>query len=457
MTASTMQPYTAQHTGSLTLQQAQEQYNALVEFTRSVLKDGLDYGKVPGVSKPSLLKPGAEKLASLYRLRPSFELVTCREDWDSGFFYYHYRCKLTRDGEFMGEAEGSCNTKEKKYRYRNAERVCPNCGKPTIIKGKADYGGGYICFAKKGGCGAKFKDGAPEIEAQEVGQVENPDIYDAVNTVQKMAQKRALVAAVLITTGASEFFTQDVEDLQTVNVEYAAAPVVTQEAKASSSPQQPQEAPSEVQQESKPTEDPESARRRLYGPKLGNRRNALKTYGVTEEQVSEELAKLAPWYASDENAENAVAALTNWGMRLKAEHEARLSQSDSQPTTTQGKSGTFHWPPNDVIRETQQLPPHEEPVDAEFTPADETPALIHDGQRKALMGYLKRAKVADTSEARAAFYAFMAPSDIQPGTNTNSLTFAQARGLLEVLGKMDADELAATGQEFNAQFMRGQA
>ena len=33
-----------------------------------------------------------------------------------------------------------------------------------------------------------------------------------VNTIQKMAQKRALVAATLIATSASEFFTQDVED-----------------------------------------------------------------------------------------------------------------------------------------------------------------------------------------------------------------------------------------------------
>ena len=40
----------------------------------------------------------------------------------------------------------------------------------------------------------------------------NPDGADVVNTIQKMAQKRALVAATLIATSASEFFTQDVED-----------------------------------------------------------------------------------------------------------------------------------------------------------------------------------------------------------------------------------------------------
>jgi len=35
---------------------------------------------------------------------------------------------------------------------------CPRCGVVgSIIKGKAEYGGGYLCFKKKGGCGAKFE------------------------------------------------------------------------------------------------------------------------------------------------------------------------------------------------------------------------------------------------------------------------------------------------------------
>ncbi len=39
------------------------------------------------------------------------------------------------------------------------------------------------------------------------------EIFDQINTIQKMAQKRSLVGAVLIATGATEFFTQDLEDL----------------------------------------------------------------------------------------------------------------------------------------------------------------------------------------------------------------------------------------------------
>lgn len=34
---------------------------------------------------------------------------------------------------------------------------CPGCGETkAVIKGKAEYGGGYLCFKKKGGCGAKW-------------------------------------------------------------------------------------------------------------------------------------------------------------------------------------------------------------------------------------------------------------------------------------------------------------
>jgi hypothetical protein len=43
-------------------------------------------------------------------------------------------------------------------------------------------------------------------------RISNPDAADLVNTIQKMAQKRALIAATLIAVSASEFFTQDVED-----------------------------------------------------------------------------------------------------------------------------------------------------------------------------------------------------------------------------------------------------
>jgi len=197
-------------------------HNLLVQATKEVLVEGLDFGKIPGTGdKPTLLKPGAEKLCYLFGLRPTFDVVEAREDWTGGLFYYRYRCTLhDQSGNVLADGEGSCNSREKKYRYRQSERVCPKCGKPTIIKGKDEYGGGWLCYAKKGGCGAKFADNAPEITSQPSGLVENTEPYDLVNTIQKMAQKRALVAAVLVGAGASQFFTQDVEDMSIIDVPF---------------------------------------------------------------------------------------------------------------------------------------------------------------------------------------------------------------------------------------------
>lgn len=40
-----------------------------------------------------------------------------------------------------------------------AAKTCPDCGQVgTIIKGRAEFGGGFVCYKVKGGCGAKFRD-----------------------------------------------------------------------------------------------------------------------------------------------------------------------------------------------------------------------------------------------------------------------------------------------------------
>lgn len=212
-------PHVEQST-ALSVKQAVDQYNALGEFVRSVFKEGLDFGVIPGTgSKPSLYKPGAEKAINFYRYTFELQLATHVEDWVGAttggepFFYYKYKARLLSGGILVAEAEGSCNSWEEKYRYRNSERVCPECGKPAIIKGKAEYGGGYICFKKKDGCGAKFADNDPAITDQPQGKVPNERIFDQVNTIQKMAQKRAMVAVALIGCRLSDMFTQDVEDM----------------------------------------------------------------------------------------------------------------------------------------------------------------------------------------------------------------------------------------------------
>lgn len=203
----------------LSVAQAVDRKNMLNSFVADVLKEGEDYGKIPGgQQKPVLMKPGAEKLCSIFGLAPRYVIESETEDWigdlhgGEPFFNYRYRCQLYRGDRFMGEAIGSCNSWESKYRYRNTARKCPQCHGEFIIQGKAEYGGGWLCFKKKGGCGAKFEQNDEAITSQDVGRIANADIADQVNTLQKMAQKRALVAAVLVVTNCSDAFTQDLED-----------------------------------------------------------------------------------------------------------------------------------------------------------------------------------------------------------------------------------------------------
>jgi len=177
-----------------------------------VMKEGVHYGKIPGVDKPTLLKPGAETLCMAFQLAPDFDI---QERWDGDHLEVVVKCKLVHvpSGTEVGSGIGSCSTMESKYAYRKGVRLCPDCGKAAIIKGKAEYGGGWICFKKKDGCGAKFKDGDQQIESQNTDRVANEDVADQYNTVRKMGCKRAHVAATLFATGASELFTQDVEDM----------------------------------------------------------------------------------------------------------------------------------------------------------------------------------------------------------------------------------------------------
>lgn len=199
----------------MSVEQAKTQLAELQEFVKSVMVEDEDYGVIPGTQKPTLLKPGAEKLCEIYGLAQHIEVTTRIEDWEKGFFHYEVKATLTskRTGGLVSEGIGSCNTKEASFRWRNAQRVCPHCGQETIIKGKDEYGGGWLCWKSKGGCGAKFADGAGSIENQVQGRVENDDPYTLVNNVLKRAKKRAVVDATLSATRSSSLFTQDVEDM----------------------------------------------------------------------------------------------------------------------------------------------------------------------------------------------------------------------------------------------------
>lgn len=195
---------------------ALERRESIKAAFQKLMVDAVDYGTVPGTgSKPTLLQPGAQKLDNLFGMVPRFVIEDKEEDWSGErhggepFFRYLIKCQVFRGDFVMGEAVGECNSWESKYRWRTAKPKCPNCGQETVIWTRQEN---YWCNKHKGGCGVGFKADDERITSQKTGRIPNPEIFDQVNTLIKIAQKRAHVAATINATSASEFFTQDVED-----------------------------------------------------------------------------------------------------------------------------------------------------------------------------------------------------------------------------------------------------
>lgn len=144
----------------MSIQQVAQTMQKITQFQKVIqqtLRQNHDYGIVPGTDKPTLLKPGAEKILMMMGLRSEFEIVDSTRDFENGFFQYQVRCKLYKGDMLITEGLGSCNTKERKYLKQ--------------------------------------------------------DPFSIDNTILKMAKKRALVDAALLVASLSDVFTQDLEDM----------------------------------------------------------------------------------------------------------------------------------------------------------------------------------------------------------------------------------------------------
>lgn len=222
-------PVNSLMSSAMSLKEALDQRDLIKSMVQKVLKSGLHFGVIPGTEKKAaegqeagkgkdvLLKPGAELLCSIFRLAAEFRCISKVEDFATGLAFYQYECVLTHipSGTRMGGAIGQGSTFESKYRWRTGGRVCPKCGKDAINyskRAKEEPEKAWYCWNKKGGCGAQFHENDELITSQKPGRVQNPDLIDQWNTVDKMSQKRSLIAAVLIVLAVSDYFTQDLDD-----------------------------------------------------------------------------------------------------------------------------------------------------------------------------------------------------------------------------------------------------
>lgn len=141
------------------------QRESLNQFIKTQLKESVDYGVIPGTPKPTLFKPGAEKLANIFQLGSRIVHSDTKLDHEKRFAMCSYTIELYHlpTGKTLAQCEGSTNSLERRYQKQ--------------------------------------------------------DTYSILNTLQKMAQKRAFVGAVIQACNASDFFTQDLEDMDIKDIQ----------------------------------------------------------------------------------------------------------------------------------------------------------------------------------------------------------------------------------------------
>lgn len=225
-------------------------YRQLVDFVRRVLVVDVDYGTIQGTQKPALYKPGSEKLRQFFNYRAPTTLSNQIEDYKTAisetefpFFNYTYITRVYNSGDEIVSCEGSCNSYEEKYRWRwvpsdqvpkrydlnllesreDVEWIFKFAVESKAISGKyghpIEYYEDWERDIQSGkAIAVRRKDSnKKEWDAYErVGlsfRIPNDRIFDQLNTLRKMGQKRSFVGALILATGASQFFTQDIDDM----------------------------------------------------------------------------------------------------------------------------------------------------------------------------------------------------------------------------------------------------
>jgi len=176
----------------LTAADLRGQVNLVQEVMKAVMKQGVHYGIIPGCDKPSLWKPGAEVLCATFRIAPSFRIEDLSRE---GAARYRITCVGTHQlsGVVLGEGLGECTSHESKYKWRKAYQTEFN----HTPENQRRIRHGWDTRKRQ------------EYEILQV-RIEPADV---LNTILKMAAKRALIAMTLNVTAASDIFTQDIEDL----------------------------------------------------------------------------------------------------------------------------------------------------------------------------------------------------------------------------------------------------
>ena len=137
-------------------------------LTHDVLEKDVDYGIIPGVARDFLWDSGAAKIMAAFNCFPRYTMLKSTEDEKSISITMECSLISRQSRQVVSSGVGACSTRETKYKYRwvvNPE----DWGVPTKgLKRRQD--GKY--------------------------QVPNPETGELINTMVKMAAKRADIDAV---------------------------------------------------------------------------------------------------------------------------------------------------------------------------------------------------------------------------------------------------------------------
>lgn len=165
----------------------------IVAVMRTVMKVDEDFGKIPGTDKPTLYKPGAEKLLVTFRLCAGKPAI---EDHSDSSDVIRYRVEvpiLTMSGICVAVGIGECSSGEEKYRWRKPVWKSKEWEETAEDRRREVWKSG--------------RDSAYKLRQVRT----NPT--DVANTILKMAHKRGLIHGTLLATAASSAFEQDLEDI----------------------------------------------------------------------------------------------------------------------------------------------------------------------------------------------------------------------------------------------------
>lgn len=178
-----------------TVSEIKAEVQLIQQILEGIMKKDVHYGTIPGTPKPTLYKPGSEKILRTFHIGvdPSENVQDLSTD-DEIRYRVFARAFNQATGATLGVGVGECSSNEEKYKWRR-----PVC----------DEEFNEMPEDRKREKWVRGQNNKPNYKIKQIRT--NP--ADVANTILKMAKKRAQIDMTLTVTAASDVFEQDLEDL----------------------------------------------------------------------------------------------------------------------------------------------------------------------------------------------------------------------------------------------------